>query len=125
MIINLNFKSSVALALLISFSSFAKESAVENNSHAPQATAAEATLSFRDIPNLKKAFIDTTPAARKGDLAVGELGIDGGYKIMMVKLAEELANNKHSDYDSLLIAHKGKFIFESYYKRGRINLPHF
>ncbi|NQZ79427.1 MAG: serine hydrolase [Colwellia sp.] len=125
MIINLNFKSSLAFALLISFSSFAKESAVENNSHAPQATAAEATLSFRDIPNLKKAFIDTTPAARKGDLAVGELGIDGGNKNMIVKLAEELANNKHGDYDSLLIAHKGKFIFESYYKRGRINLPHF
>lgn len=125
MIINLNFKSSLAFALLISFSSFAKESAVENNSHAPEATAAEATLSFRDIPNLKKAFIDTTPAARKGDLAVGELGIDGGNKNMIVKLAEELANNKHGDYDSLLIAHKGKFIFESYYKRGRINLPHF
>ena len=125
MVINLKFKSLLTLALLMSFSSFAKESAVENNSHAPEASAAEATLSYRDIPDLKKAFIDTAPAARKDGLVVGELGINGGNKNMIVKLAEELADNKHGDYDSLLIAHKGKFLFESYYKRGRINLPHF
>ncbi|WP_019030171.1 serine hydrolase domain-containing protein [Colwellia piezophila] len=127
--INLKFKSLIAVALLSCFSSIATVSAVEsadrNNSLAPEVSAAEAKLSFRDIPDLKKAFIDTTPAARKGDLAVGELGIDGGNKNMIVKLAEELADNKHGEYDSLLIAHKGKFLFESYYKRGRINLPHF
>jgi CubicO group peptidase (beta-lactamase class C family) len=130
MVINFKFKSLFTLALLMSFNSFAKESVVEknvveNNSQAPEATKAETTLAFRDIPFLKKAFIDTTPATRKGDLAVAELGIDGGNKNMIVKLAKELADNKHGDYDSLLIAHKGKFLFESYYKRGRIDLPHF
>ena len=129
MTIYLKFKCLLTLALLISFSSFAEESttktAIENIGLAPEATAAEATLSFRNIPYLKKAFIDTAPAARKGDLAVGELGINGGNKKMIVKLAKELAVNKHGDYDSLLIAHKGKFLFESYYKRGRIDLPHF
>lgn len=129
MVISLKLKSLLAIVLISGFSSFATaapENIVEgNNDLAPVASAADATLSFRDIPYLKKAFIDTTPAARKGDLAVGELGLDGGNKNMIVKLAKELADNKHGDYDSLLIAHKGKFIFESYYKRGRINLPHF
>ena len=125
--INSKLNPLITAVLLISFSCFAnaEKSVVGNYDLAPEANAAEATLSFRDIPYLKKAFIDTAPAAREDDLAVGELGIDGGNKKMIVKLAKELANNKHGDYDSLLIAHKGKFLFESYYKRGRINLPHF
>lgn len=91
---------------------------------APEATAAEAELSFRDLPYLEEAFIDTTPADREDGLVVGELGVDGGNKDMIVKLAQEIADNKHGSFDSLLIAHKNKLIFESYYLRGRINLPH-
>ncbi len=97
----------------------------ENNGPAPEATAAQAKRSFRDIPDLKEAFIDAAPTHRKDGISVGELGVDGGNKTMIVKLAEEIADNKHGNYDSLLIAHKGKLLFESYYLRGRINLPHF
>lgn len=43
---------------------------------------------------------------------------------MVVKLAQERAKNQHGDYDSLLIAHKDKLLFESYYLDGRINLTH-
>jgi CubicO group peptidase (beta-lactamase class C family) len=43
---------------------------------------------------------------------------------MILKLAQEIADNKYGIYDSYLIAHKGKLLFESYYTRGRINLPH-
>jgi CubicO group peptidase (beta-lactamase class C family) len=125
MVINFKFRSLLAVALLISFNSFAGKNVAEGNSHAPEATSSETSLSFRKIPYLNKGFIDTTPAARKDGLAVGELGINGGNKNMIVKLAEELADNKHGDYDSLLIAHKTKFLFESYFKRGRVNLPHF
>ena len=121
MIINFKLKSLLTVALLVSFSSFAKE----NSSHAPEATAAEAKISYRDLPNLEKAFIDSAPADRNDGLAVGELGVDGGNKDIVIKLAKEIADNNHGDYDSLLIAHKGKLMFESYYKRGRINLPHF
>jgi len=125
MTFNLKIKSLLAFALLSAVSTLTIASTKENHDQAAEATSAEATLSFRDIPDLKKAFIDTAPAGRNDRLAVGELGADGGNKAMIVKLAKELANNKHGDYDSLLIAHKGKFLFESYYKHGRINLPHF
>lgn len=107
--------------LLIANSSFAQQS----DSFAPEATAAEAKISFWDLPYLKKAFIDTTPTDRKDGLAVGELGVDGGNKEMIVELAEEISDSIHGLYNSLLIAHKGKLLFESYYRRGRVNLPHF
>jgi len=128
MAINLKFKSLLVLALFSGFSSFttvsAEESAEGNNGLAPEATAAEAEFSFRDIPVLDKGFIGTAPVARRDGILVGELGVDGGAKANIVKLAEEVAEGKHGNYDSMLIAHKGKLLFESYYKRGRINLAH-
>jgi len=92
---------------------------------APEATDTEATLSFRDIPVLKKAFINATPTDRKDGILVSKLGADGRNKEMIVKLAQEIAESKYGNYDSLLIAHKGKLLFESYFLRGRINLAHF
>lgn len=91
---------------------------------APEATAAELNFSFRDIPVLKDAFITATPADRKDGVVVGELGVDGGDKTTILKLAEEIASSKDSVFDSFLIVHKGKLLFESYFTRGRINLPH-
>lgn len=76
------------------------------------------------IPNLKKAFINPIPLDRKDNISVGELGVDGGNKDTIIRLAQEIANNKHGFYDSFLISYKGKLLFESYYLRGRINLPH-
>lgn len=90
----------------------------------PETTATEAKGSFRDIPILKEAFIDASPTDRKDGIPLGELGIDGGNKAMILKLAKEIAENKDSIFDSFLIAHKGKLLFESYFTRGRINLPH-
>ena len=107
--------------LLITSSSLAQQS----DNLAPEATAAEAKISFWDLAYLKKAFIDTTPADKKDAIPVGELGVDGGNKEMIVELSEEIADSIHGLYNSLLIAHKGKFLFESYYRRGRVNLPHF
>ena len=124
MTINLTFKSLLAVALLSSFSSFTTASIKENNSLAPEASATEAELSFRDVTLLEKAFIDTKPAARNGAIPVGELGVDAGEKANIVKLAKEIGDGKHGRYDSLLIAHKDKLLFESYYRRGRINLAH-
>lgn len=89
-----------------------------------EVTVDDDDLSFWDIPHLKKAFIDTAPADRKDGLIVGELGVDSGNKDMIVKLAQEIAESQHGNYDSLLIAHKGKLLFESYYLRGRVNLTH-
>ena len=91
---------------------------------APEVTAVETTLSFWKMPALETAFIDAAPADRKDGILVGALGVDGGNKDMIIKLAQEIADSKHGKYDSLLIAHKGKLLFESYYLRGRVNLPH-
>ena len=110
--------------------------ASESSGLVPEATAIEADyvsvevtvndddLSFWDVPHLEEAIIDTSPADRKDGLVVGELGVDGGNKDMIVKLAQEFAESKHGDYDSLLIAHKGKLLFESYYLGGRVNMTH-
>ncbi|MEW5250339.1 serine hydrolase domain-containing protein [Microbulbifer sp. 2201CG32-9] len=124
MTINLNPINLLAVVLLVSFSCFTPAATKENSTAAPEATAAEAGLSFRDIPYLHKSFIDVAPVYRKDALVVGELGVDGGNKGMIVELAREIANGDHGKFDSMLIAHKGKLLFESYYLRGRINLPH-
>jgi CubicO group peptidase (beta-lactamase class C family) len=123
--ISLTFKKLIIVILLSGTGSFTIVSAEESKGLAPKATAAEVELDYRDIPLLENAFIDTTPADQEDGIAVGELGIDGGNKDMIVKLAQEIAENNPDNYDSLLIAHKGKLIFESYYQRGRVNLPHY
>jgi len=103
----------------------------QGEDHAPEATAAEVEAftggsegPFRDIPILEKAFINASPTDRKDGILVGELGVDGGNKAMILKLAQEIADDKHGTFDSFLIAYKGKLLFESYYSRGRINLAH-
>lgn len=77
-----------------------------------------------DVPKLEEAFIDTRPADRNDGLAVGELGVDDGNNELIAKLAEEIADGQHGNIDSLLIAHKGELLFESYYSNGRLNLTH-
>ncbi|MFT6990668.1 MAG: CubicO group peptidase (beta-lactamase class C family) [Paraglaciecola sp.] len=124
MVINLKFKHVITAAMLsgfVSFVSFAQES----DRLAPEVTAAEANISFWDLPYLKEAFIDTTPADRKDGLAVGDWEANGGNKAMILQLSQEISDQKHGKYDSLLIARHGKLIFESYYLRGRADLPHF
>jgi len=112
-------------ALLIGLTEVTTVLAEESDGRAPEATTAEASGSFRDIPYLENAFIDVSPANRNDGILVGELGVNDGSKDMLVKLAQEIAGDDHDNYDSLLISHKGKLIFESYYRRGRANLPHF
>ncbi len=118
-------KNKIGLVLLMLIILIHSSFAQQRDTRAPEATAAEAKLSYREIPDLKKAFINVTPTDRKDGILVGELGTDGGNKAMILKLAQEIADNRYGKYDSFLIAHKGKLLFESYYLRGRINLPHY
>ena len=129
MIISSSVKSLIAVALLSGPGSLVAANAEEKNNVASNTTAAEATeaeakLSFWDLALLENAYIDTAPAALEGAFPVGELGVDGGKKAAIVKLAQEIGDGKHGKYDSLLITHKGKLVFESYFQRGRINLAH-
>jgi CubicO group peptidase (beta-lactamase class C family) len=58
-------------------------------------------------------------------IEVGELGSDSGNKTAILALAREIAAGQHGEVDSLLIHHDGRLIFESYYRRGRANYPHY
>ena len=94
----------------------------------PKATAAElAKASYAEekkLEDLPTAFIEASPNAEDG-LVVGTLGIDGGEVDPILNFVNEIAAGMHGDVDSLLIAYKGKLLFESYFRRGRVNYPHY
>lgn len=105
---------------LIAKSSFAQQ----NDSHAAESTRVEDTLSFWDITDLKKTFMDISPAKRNDGTAVGKLSVNRNNKDKLIKLAHEIGEGLHGNYDALLISLNDTLVFESYYKKGRINLPH-
>nr|KJZ08366.1 beta-lactamase [Pseudoalteromonas rubra] len=123
------------LFIVCSFCSTGNESGLKPTKQpAPTASADEAIIQhwrqpeikreFWDISLLPQAFIDVKPAPGGDGLVVGELGVDGGKKATILALADELAKGRHGNFDSLLIHHKGKLLFESYYMRGRVDLSH-
>ena len=83
----------------------------------PKATVAElAKTSYAEekkLEDLPTAFIEASPNAEDG-LVVGTLGIDGGEVDPILNFVNEIAAGMHGDVDSLLIAYKGKLLFESY-----------
>jgi len=85
-------------------------------------------LEFK-LPDLEKPFISVSPADKQDRLVVGQLGKDGGDRAMIEAYANELAapakDEKVGQVDSLLIGYHGKLLFESYYRRGRANFPHY
>lgn len=92
--------------------------------HPPEASAWEQELPFRETPYLQHAFIDPTPYSNDKDITVGTIAIDTGEQARILELAHEITKGEHGKFDSLLIAHKGQLVFESYYARGRVDLPH-
>lgn len=116
------------LASLYCFSAIA----VESNGLAPEVTDLNAEdVSFgkeKLIEYLDEPYISTTPTRLNDGIPVGELGVDGGDKEKILAFVRDIANaaddNKHST-DSLLISYRGKLILESYFRRGRINYPHY
>lgn len=81
------------------------------------------------LPYLETPFITAAPEDRQDGIPVGVLGADGGNKDLVLEWAQELArpsnDPKSGNTDSLLISYQGKLIFESYFRRGRINYPHY
>lgn len=138
MIINSRFKNLITLVLLISSSGFNVASEITthqvehgywDNSNVDYISTAlplnhEGLVDIRLVPLLEKGFISTAPADRNDGVIVGELGVDGGNKDMIVKLAQDMSDGQHGDFNSLLITYKDKLVFESYYLYGRLNLAH-
>ena len=81
------------------------------------------------LPNLEQPYITSTPDDKNDGLVVGELGVDGGDRAIIEAFANEIAatakDEKAGNVDSLLISYRGKLIFESYFRRGRANFPHY
>jgi CubicO group peptidase (beta-lactamase class C family) len=104
-----------------------------SNGLAPEVTDLNAKdISFqkeKEIPYLKKPFISKKPRDKNDFLPVGELGKDGGDAKIILEFAQKLAEPSNSPKsektDSLLIAYKGKLLFEAYFRRGRANYPHY
>ena len=77
------------------------------------------------LPYLEKSYICTSPMFKEDGITVGVLGSDGGDKTTVLKYAQEIADGQRDTTDNLLIAQGGKLLFESYFRRGRSNYPHF
>lgn len=91
---------------------------------APTASAAQAVGSFRDMPVLSEAFVDTTPMSSDNSLLAGKLALSKAKKASVIQLAKEIGEGKYGRYDSLLISQNNKLVFESYHQRGRAQLAH-
>ncbi|MFC3093880.1 class A beta-lactamase-related serine hydrolase [Alteromonas sediminis] len=101
---------------------------------APTATPEEAKIThwqmpaigrgFMEIPELETAYINPQPTAHDDGIEVGKLSDYVNDTSAVIRLAKEMAEGQHGSYDSLLISQNGKLLFESYFKRGRIDLPH-
>ncbi len=74
---------------------------------------------------LKPPIIDTAPKDLKDGIAVGTLAKADCDQAMILKLTDRIAKGTYGNIDSLLIYHKGKLVLESYYRRGRVWMPHF
>jgi predicted alpha/beta superfamily hydrolase/CubicO group peptidase (beta-lactamase class C family) len=75
---------------------------------------------FKNLENLEHAYISSRPKKRKDGIKVGKLKNPEA----ITELAQDLASGKYAKYDSLLITHNNKLVFESYFNRGRVNMPH-
>ena len=106
---------------------------VANNGLGPEVVDLNAEdVSFeseKKIPYLNQPFISPAPRDRKDQLKVGKLGAGGEDRERILayacRLAEPSDSVKFGNTDSLLIAHRGKLILEAYYRRGRVNYPHY
>lgn len=129
-------KTRVSVLSILAFGLFSTADAADpivSNGLAPEVTDLNAEdVSYQlehQLPYLASPFIDVHPENRNDGISVGELGRDGGDRAVVLKYAEELArpsvDPKIGKTDSLLISFRGKLVFEAYFRRGRINYPHY
>ena len=100
-----------------------------SNGLAPEVTDLNsADISYRleaKLPDLENAYISTTPSDMQDGIPVGKLDSPNIDKEAILTYANYITAGKFDITDSLLIMHKGHLVFESYYRRGRENYPHY
>ncbi|KZN68909.1 serine hydrolase domain-containing protein [Pseudoalteromonas luteoviolacea] len=122
--INYILRSIILLIGSMAFCVHASSRLVVDSDNAPRASEVEKTMPFRELPYLKKPFIDLSPESKNDFIVIGEFSKSGGDLKKLDKLVKGLEEQALGRYDSMLIAHQGKLVFESYYLRGRADLPH-
>lgn len=124
---SISFNVLLALALLAQVSPLSLLAA--SDGLAPEITDLNsADVSYQleaKLPDLAEAYISTAPSDMQDGIPVGKLNSMGVNQDPIVAYAKEIAAGTFDVTDSLLIMHKGKLIFESYYRRGRVNYPHY
>jgi len=127
------FSRSSALLAILAWTQFSSAFAEFNTGPAPEFPNLKPTdisygLEFK-LPYLEKAYLSATPQDLNDGIPTGQLGVDGGDIDSIRKIAEAYAieppDEKADNLDSLLICYKGKLLFEAYYRRGRVNYPHY
>ena len=92
---------------------------------APEITDLNAAdISFaaeKNIPDLEGPYISTSPADLGDGINVGSLGD----RPEILTFANQIAAGEHGEIDSFLLWHDAQLVFESYFRRGRINYPHY
>jgi len=68
--------------------------------------------------------MNTSPEDKKDGILVDTLSVNSKDRKAILTLSQAIFEGNHGSYDALLISHKNKLVFESYYKKGRFNLPH-
>jgi CubicO group peptidase (beta-lactamase class C family) len=125
----MKFASRIPVLLVIVVLGGLYAQAGESNGLAPEITdlnAADVSYALeQEIPDLEQPFMDAAPNDLNDGIPVGRLGADGGNKKMILQFAQEIAEGELGEVDSLLLSYKGKLLFESYYRRGRANYPHY
>lgn len=136
------FTFSAAVAVALPFFPLTLAVGEVSNGLAPEVTS----LNAKDVswaleaklPDLEKPYISVSPEDKKDGIPVGKLGTDGGDTNAVLQYAEELGapakvenegdpkgEKTTGTVDSMLIYFRGKLLFESYYRRGRANFPHY
>ncbi|MEM1296025.1 MAG: serine hydrolase, partial [Verrucomicrobiota bacterium] len=77
------------------------------------------------LPYLEEPFINPRPRQQNDDIPVADFTREWGDRRAILKFAREISAGQHGEVDSFLLMKGGKLIFESYYRRGRANYPHY
>ncbi|MDF1852446.1 MAG: serine hydrolase [Verrucomicrobiales bacterium] len=77
------------------------------------------------LPDLEKPYVSTNPKAGNDGIPVTEFSADSRSREAILTFADEIAAGDHGEIDSFLLMRDGELVFESYYRRGRANYPHY
>ena len=80
--------------------------------------------SFWSTPRLNTPYISQTPEDREDGISVDTLSVSSKDQDAILKVSKEIFKGTYGNYDALLISHKNKLVYESYYNKGRVNVPH-